>query len=90
MAKRNSAAEFSSLVATDYEEPEQTVATYGERGNQTVVRKSNELIQNAMYNLTLSQQKLMLHIFAMIKPSDTELPRYEMSIYEFLNLCTIR
>ena len=56
MAKRNSAAEFSSLVATDYEEPEQTVATYGERGNQTVVRKSNELIQNAMYNLTLSQQ----------------------------------
>ena len=36
-----------------------------------------------MYSLSLSQQKLMLHIFAMIKPSDTELPRYEMSIYEF-------
>lgn len=89
VAKRNSATEFSTLVATDYEEPEQTVATYGERGNQTVVRKSNELIQNAMYNLTLSQQKLMLHIFAMIKPSDTELPRYEMSIYEFLKLCGV-
>ena len=31
----------------------------------------------------------MLHIFAMIKPSDTELPRYEMSIYEFLKLCGV-
>ena len=65
------------------------VATYSARGNQTIVRKSNDLIQNAMYSLTLSQQKLMLHIFAMIKPSDTELPRYEMSIYEFLKLCSM-
>lgn len=89
MANRKTATEFTSLVAEDYEEKEQTVATFGERGNQTVVRKSNELIQNAMYSLTLSQQKLMLHIFAMIKPSDTELPRYEMSIYEFLKLCGV-
>ena len=65
------------------------VATYSARGNQTIVRKSTDLIQNAMYSLTLSQQKLMLHIFAMIKPSDTELPRYEMSIYEFLKLCGV-
>ena len=65
------------------------VATYSARGNQTIVRKSNDLIQNAMYSLTLSQQQLMLHIFAMIKPSDTELPRYEMSIYEFLKLCGV-
>ena len=65
------------------------VATYSARGNQTIVRKANDLIQNAMYSLTLSQQKLMLHIFAMIKPSDTELPRYEMSIYEFLKLCGV-
>ena len=64
--------------------PSAPVATYSGRGNQTIVRKSNDLIQNAMYSLSLSQQKLMLHIFAMIKPSDTELPRYEMSIYEFL------
>lgn len=89
MANRKTAQEFTSLVAEDFEEKEQTVATFGERGNQTVVRKSNELIQNAMYSLTLSQQKLMLHIFAMIKPSDTELPRYEMSIYEFLKLCGV-
>ena len=65
------------------------VATFSERGNQNIVRKSNDLIQNAMYSLSLSQQKLMLHIFSMIKPSDTELPRYEMSIYEFLKLCGV-
>ena len=46
---------------------EAPVATYSGRGSQTIVRKSNDLIQNAMYSLTLSQQKLMLHIFAMIK-----------------------
>ena len=68
---------------------EAPVATYSGRGSQTIVRKSNDLIQNAMSTLTLSQQKLMLHIFAMIKPSDTELPRYEMSIYEFLKLCGV-
>ena len=37
------------------------VATYSGRGSQTIVRKSNDLIQNAMYSLSLSQQKLMLH-----------------------------
>lgn len=68
---------------------EAPVATFSERGNQNIVRKSNDLIQNAMYSLSLSQQKLMLHIFSMIKPSDTELPRYEMSIYEFLKLCGV-
>ena len=68
---------------------EAPVATYSGRGSQTIVRKSNDLIQNDMSTLTLSQQKLMLHIFAMIKPSDTELPRYEMSIYEFLTLCGV-
>ena len=68
---------------------EAPVATYSGRGSQTIVRKSNDLIPNAMSTLTLSQQKLMLHIFAMIKPSDTELPRYEMSIYEFLKLCGV-
>ena len=32
------------------------VATFSGRGGQTIVRKSNDLIQNAMYSLTLSQQ----------------------------------
>lgn len=35
---------------------EAPVATYSGRGSQTIVRKSNDLIQNAMSTLTLSQQ----------------------------------
>lgn len=65
------------------------LATYDERGHQMVVRKSNQLIQLPVYKLTLVQQKLMLHIFAMIREDDTELPEYEMSIYEFLKLCNL-
>lgn len=65
------------------------IVTYKDRGHQTTVRKSNELVQLAMYNLSLSQQKLMLHIFAMIQPTDMELPEYELSIYEFTKICGI-
>lgn len=65
------------------------LATYNERGSQMVVRKSNELIQLPVYKLSLMQQKLMLHIFAMIRQEDTELPEYEMTIYEFLKLCNL-
>lgn len=32
-------------------------------GDQTIVRKSNDLVQMTRNNLTLSQQRLMLHIF---------------------------
>ena len=53
------------------------------RGNQTIVRKSNDLIQNAMYSLSLSQQKLMLHIFRDDQAVGHRAARYEMSIYEF-------
>ena len=62
------------------------VVTYEDRGDQTIVRKSNDLVQLTRNNLTLSQQRLMLHIFAMIKPEDTELPSYELSIYDFIKL----
>ena len=37
-------------------------------------------------NPTLSQQRLMLHIFSMIKPEDTDLPSYELSIYDFIKM----
>ena len=36
------------------------VATYSARGNQTIVRKSNDLIQNAMYSLTLSRSRPLI------------------------------
>ncbi len=55
-------------------------------GDQTIVRKSNDLVQMTRNNLTLSQQRLMLHIFSMIKPEDTDLPSYELSIYDFIKM----
>lgn len=86
--KNSDSLNKDSVVADRSDEP--IVATYSERGNQMVVRKSNQLIQLPVYKLSLMQQKLMLHIFAMIKPEDTELPEYEMTIYEFLKLCNLR
>lgn len=65
------------------------VLTYEDRNDSSIVRKSNELVQMAMYDMTLTQQKLMLHIFSMIRPTDTELPEYELSIYQFCKLCDI-
>lgn len=63
--------------------------TYAERGHQTMVRKSNQLVQMAMYNLTTQQQKIMLHIFAMIQPTDEELPRYVFRVSDFCKMCNI-
>ena len=68
------------------EEKDNLIVTFEERGNQTIVRKSNDLVQLTRNNLTLSQQRLMLHIFSMIKPEDTELPSYELSVYDFIKL----
>lgn len=68
------------------EKKDNLIVTFEERGNQTIVRKSNDLVQLTRNNLTLSQQRLMLHIFSMIKPEDTELPSYELSVYDFIKL----
>lgn len=71
---------------TENEDENSLVITYEERGDRNIVRRSNQLVQLTRNNLTVSQQRLMLHIFAMIKPEDTELPTYEMSIYDFLSI----
>ena len=68
------------------EKKDNLIVTFEERGNQTIVRKSNDLVQLTRNNLTLSQQRLMLHIFSMIKPEATELPSYELSVYDFIKL----
>jgi len=54
----------------------------------TVV-KSNILIQNARFQLSLFEQKLLVYIIAQIKPDDTELKRYTISIKEFCRVCGI-
>lgn len=74
------------MAAQKQKKDDPFVVTFEERGDQTIVRKSNDLVQMTRNNLTLSQQRLMLHIFSMIKPEDTDLPSYELSIYDFIKM----
>ena len=48
------------------EKKDNLIVTFEERGNQTIVRKSNDLVQLTRNNLTLSQQRLMLLIFSLM------------------------
>ena len=74
------------MAASKQKKDDPFVVTFEERGDQTIVRKSNDLVQMTRNNLPLSQQRLMLHIFSMIKPEDTDLPSYELSIYDFIKM----
>lgn len=54
-----------------------------------LVVKSNDLIQQARYNLTATQQKLLAYIISRIKPTDTELTEYEIRVEDFCELTGI-
>lgn len=56
--------------------------------NQLVV-KHNDLIQKSKYNLTATQQKLIAYVISLIKPTDKEFKKYEISIADFCELCGI-
>lgn len=56
--------------------------------NQLVV-KHNDLIQKSKYNLTITQQKLIAYVISLIKPTDKEFKKYEISIADFCELCGI-
>lgn len=52
-----------------------------------VVAKSNDIIQNATFNLTATEQKLIAYVISLIKPGDKELQFYDMKIADFAQLC---
>lgn len=54
-----------------------------------IIVKDNELIQKARYDLTVNQQKIIAYIISLIKPTDQELQKYEISISDFCELCGI-
>ena len=58
-----------------------------ERG-YTVV-KSNNLIQNARFNLSLTEQKTLAYIISKIKPTDESFKEYSFSILEYCQICGI-
>lgn len=54
-----------------------------------LVVKDNDLIQKAKYNLTATEQKLIAYVISKIKPTDTELLWYEISVIDYCELCGI-
>lgn len=53
------------------------------------VVKSNEIIQKARYDLTISELKTLAYIFSKIKPNDKEIQDYTFSIKEYCQVCGI-
>lgn len=53
------------------------------------VYKSNDLIQKTKYDLTISEQKIVLRLIQMIKPTDTAFQWYNFDVQEFCDLCGI-
>lgn len=54
------------------------------------IRKSNELIQNSRYSLTLQQQKILLYLISKISSYDDDFKTYDFSILEFCRVCGIK
>lgn len=51
------------------------------------VVKANEIIQNARYDLTLTELKVLAYIISHIKPDDKEFSEYVFSIPDFCKVC---
>jgi plasmid replication initiation protein len=51
------------------------------------VVKANALIQKTRYDLSLQEQKLILHVIQLIKPEDKKFHRYMLSIKEYCQIC---
>ena len=55
------------------------------RHREYIVSKSNTLIQNSRFNLSVQEQKAIAYILSLIKPN-TQIIEYEFSIIHFLNV----
>lgn len=55
--------------------------------NGYFVAKGNQLITDTRYSVTLQQQKELLFLISMIKPTDSPNTMYEFSINEFAKAC---
>lgn len=54
------------------------------------VVKSNYLIQKTRYELSLAEQKLILHLIQMIEPKDADFKTYHFSIKDYCKVCGIK
>lgn len=62
------------------------MASIFEMQNYKVV-KSNELIQNSRFYLSLQEQKIILYLISKIKPEDLELKEHTFEIIDFCQVC---
>ena len=53
------------------------------------VAKSNELIQQSRYSMTVQQNKIMLYLISKIKPMDIGDEVYSVSVRDFCKVCNI-
>lgn len=51
------------------------------------VAKSNDIIQNATFNLTATEQKFIAYVISLIKPGEKELQFHDMKVADFAQLC---
>lgn len=65
--------------------------TEQEKKNQqySLVVKSNDLIRQSRFSLSLTEQKILLYLISKIKPEDKEFKRYEFDIKQFCEICNI-
>lgn len=54
-----------------------------------LVVKHNDLIQKVSYNLTATEQKLIIYTISKIKPTDKELDKIEIRVDDFCSICGI-
>lgn len=68
--------------------PERLIET--ENILESMVVKSNELIQKTSFQLSAQQQKIILLLISKIRPEDDEFKRYEFTVAEFCRACGIQ
>lgn len=56
---------------------------------ELVVAKRNDMMQNARYNLTVQEQRVILYAVSQIKPDDKIFQEYEFDIKQFYKICGI-
>ncbi len=56
---------------------------------EQLVVKSNDLIQKSRFDLSILEQKIVLNLIQLIKPTDTAFETYKFSVQDFCKLCNI-
>ncbi|MGO0904096.1 replication initiation protein [Clostridioides difficile] len=58
--------------------------------NEYIIKKSNYFIMNCKYDLSIQEQRIILTLASMIKPTDAEFKEYKFSTKEFKELLNLK